>query len=240
LAILDHVDSTNSEALRHAGKGEPQGLWVWALSQGEGRGRLGRRWESLEGNLFASLLLRPECPAMTATQLGFVAGIALHDAVMGFVSEDHEQTITLKWPNDLLCDAKKAGGILLESTSDASGERAVVIGIGLNLSTHPQGTDYPATNLALNGHSATPAKALEHLAIAFDHWYGVWNEGAGFESIRTAWMERSLALGSSLEIRLEVGRLQGTYRGIDTDGALILTLADGSERRINTGDIFPL
>lgn len=240
LDFYEQLDSTNSEALRQAAMGKAQGLWVWALLQGEGRGRLARRWESLAGNLFASLLLRPDCMAMTATQLGFVGGLALHDTVKGLAGEVAEPIIALKWPNDLLCDTRKTGGILLESTSDKSGAIAVVMGIGLNLCAHPQETEYPATDLTQHGIMATPAQALESLAQACDNWLGVWDNGAGFEDIRAAWMDRSLPANAPLEVKLAHERLQGAYRGIDKDGALMLALGDGGERRITTGDIFPL
>ncbi len=177
---------------------------------------------------------------MTATQLGFVAGIALHDAILGLAAEGEAKTFALKWPNDLLCDTKKAGGILLESKSQDCGESAVVIGIGLNLIAHPQGTDYPATDLALHGINTTPAYALERLAKSFGRWYGVWNNGEGFDVIRTAWMERSLPVNAPVSVKLMEEQLHGTYQGIDGHGALILSLGDGSERRITTGDIFPL
>jgi BirA family biotin operon repressor/biotin-[acetyl-CoA-carboxylase] ligase len=88
--------------------------------------------------------------------------------------------------------------------------------------------------------NATPDTALERLAHACDHWLGVWNEGAGFADIRAEWMARSLAENAPLEVKLSGERLQGGYRGIDSEGALILALEDGGERRITTGDIFPL
>ncbi len=240
LAVFEQLDSTNSEALRQAGKGEAHGLWVWAQAQNEGRGRLGRRWESLPGNLFASLLLRPDCVARTAAQLGFVGGLALYDTVKTLGNESTESVIALKWPNDLLCNARKTGGILLESITDKTGAIAVAMGIGLNLSDHPQGTEYPATDLSQHAFGATPDAALERLAHACHHWLGVWNEGAGFEDIRAEWMVRSLAVNAPLEVKLSDERLQGAYRGIDGEGALILALEDGGERRITTGDIFPL
>ena len=240
LAFFEQLDSTNSEALRQIGKGEAHGLWVWARSQCEGRGRLGRRWESLAGNLFASLLLRPDCTAMTATQLGFVGGLALYDTVKGLASQSADPVIVLKWPNDLLCNALKTGGILLESNSDETGAIAVIMGIGLNLSNHPQDTEYPATDLTQQGINTTPAVALEHLAQACDRWFGVWNNGEGFKDIRDAWMKRSLPLNAPLEVKLSDERLQGSYRGIDKEGALILGLTSGGERLITTGDIFPL
>ena len=240
LAAFEQLDSTNSEALRQAGKGVAHGLWIWARAQDEGRGRLGRRWESLPGNLFASLLLRPDCSARTAAQLGFVGGLALYDTVKTLGNETAEPVIALKWPNDLLCSDRKAGGILLESITDNTGALVVVMGFGLNLSDHPQGTEYPATDLSQHGMNATPDTALERIAQACDHWLGVWNEGAGFADIRDEWMACSLAENAPLEVKLSGERLQGAYRGIDSEGALILALEDGGERRITTGDIFPL
>lgn len=240
LAFFVQLDSTNSEALRQAGKGEEHGLWVWALSQQAGRGRYGRHWESLTGNLFASLLLRPECSPMIASQLGFVGGLALFDTVHNLAHEDRSPPLTIKWPNDLLCDGMKAGGILLESTRDITGGTSVVMGMGVNLSAHPQGAEYPATNLGQYGIVTTPDKVLERLAQTCDTWLGVWDNGAGFEAIREAWMKRSLPIGAPLKVRLSDEILQGSYQGIDPDGALILAIADGQKRRITTGDIFPL
>jgi BirA family biotin operon repressor/biotin-[acetyl-CoA-carboxylase] ligase len=240
LAFFEQIDSTNSEALRQAGKGEEHGLWVWTLSQQAGRGRHGRHWDSLAGNLFASLLLRPECSPMIASQLGFVGGLALFDTIHNLAHEDRVLPLTIKWPNDLLCEGMKVGGILLESTSDINGATSVVMGMGVNLSEHPQGTEYPATDLGQYDIVTTPAKVLEHLAQACDIWLGVWNNGAGFEAIREAWMERSLPINAPLKVRLSDEILQGFYQGIDPDGALILAIADGQERRIRTGDIFPL
>ena len=75
LVQLDTVDSTNAEAKRRADMGEPGPLWIWSARQSKGRGRAGRQWTSQVGNLFASLLVRLNCPLQTASQLALVAGI---------------------------------------------------------------------------------------------------------------------------------------------------------------------
>ena len=240
LARYEELDSTNSEALRRAGEGEPHGLWVWARRQNSGRGRLGRRWDSLPGNLFASLLLRPRCKPQTATQLGFVGGLALYDAVKRLRVANTGPDLALKWPNDLLCAEMKAGGILLESSNDKGGDLTVIMGIGLNLSTHPHDTDYPATDLARHGIESNPRRALEQLARTCDTWLDVWNGGEGFQDVRHAWMKCSLAEMTPLEVKLAGERLRGSYGGIDKDGALLLICGDGTKRRITTGDVFPL
>ena len=239
LRIFDTLESTNSEALRLASEGGASGLWVLALNQSGGRGRLGRRWESLPGNLFTSLLLLTDCAPRQIAQLGFVAGIALHDVVSG-LSKAPFKSLTLKWPNDLLLDGMKAGGILLESSVQNDGRQGVVIGIGLNLSAHPEILDQPATDLAAQGIQATQEDALERLASSFDSWLNIWNSGEGFAEIRSAWSERALEINSSIRVKLADVLLDGVYLGIDATGALMLEESDGSERCITTGDVFPL
>ncbi len=239
LATYPELDSTNAEAMRLANGDEPGGLWICALGQTAGRGRYGRTWQSFSGNLFASLLLRPGCEAGTASQLGFVGALAVCDTAFA-LAEDTTVDIKLKWPNDLLLDGMKAGGILLQSTTDTSGALAVVIGVGLNLAKHPENTDYPATDFAIHGLTADPARALQHLAKACAQWLSVWDSGEGFSHIRGSWAERTLPVGSALEVRLAGEQINGLFQGIDEDGALILKEAEGIERRITTGDIFPL
>ena len=171
--------------------------------------------------------------------LGLSAPLAVCDATLALAG-DAIVDIKLKWPNDLLLDGKKAGGILLESTTDMTGALAVVMGVGLNLTKHPADTDYPATDFQAHGITAEPARALQDLARTCAHWLAVWDNGNGFGRIRSSWTERSLPAGSSLEVRLAEKRISGTLQGIDEDGALILEDTEGIERRITTGDIFPL
>lgn len=111
LIALGDVGSTNDEARRLAAEGAPDGTVVWARSQNAGRGRYGRSWSSPPGNLYVSLLLRPACPPATALQLGFVAAVALGEALDRRVAA---AALTFKWPNDVLLDGRKIAGILLE------------------------------------------------------------------------------------------------------------------------------
>ncbi len=239
LQFHHELDSTNAEGLRLLAGGEAENLWIWALHQTGGRGRHGRSWQSLEGNLFASLLLRPRCDARTASQLGFVGAIAVHDAVAELAAEE-QADLALKWPNDLLLNGKKAAGLLLESTSDGDGRLSLVMGIGLNLAAHPPDVPFPATDLACHGIAASPHEAMQQLARAMARWLTVWNEGRGFARVRVAWDERSLAKGTALQVRIAEERLNGSYQGLDENGGLILARTDGSERRITTGEVFPL
>ena len=136
LLSLDEVDSTNDEGKRFVAEGERGPLWIVAGRQTHGRGRLGRQWVSTPGNLHASLVLSGGSHPSLAPQLGFVAGVALIDAVRRVTGLG--ERLALKWPNDLLLDGGKLAGVLLEGVPIATGdpraphECIVVIGIGVN------------------------------------------------------------------------------------------------------------
>src|SRR5712692_4211667 len=124
--FLDFVDSTNAEALRLAKARERGPLWIVAKEQSAGRGRRGRAWTSPAGNLHATLLLTDPSPPAVAPQLGFVAGLALCDAV-AVAAPSLASRLALKWPNDLLCGGRKIAGILIEGEGDPV---AAAVGIG--------------------------------------------------------------------------------------------------------------
>ncbi|MDN4631740.1 biotin--[acetyl-CoA-carboxylase] ligase [Sphingomonas sp. PsM26] len=143
--------------------------------------------------------------------------------------------VVLKWPNDLLIDGAKISGILLERTGDA-----IVVGIGVNLAHHPTDTDRRATSLAAHGATPDPADFAETLADTFARWLGIWR-GQGIAPIRTRWLERAHPIGTALTARLPDGSAtDGLFNGLDSDGALILRLADGTARVIHAGDVFLL
>lgn len=239
-AFFDDIDTTNGEALRRALAGEQGGLWIWASRQSEGRGRIGRNWSSPVGNLYASVLLRPRCPVDVAVGLSLVAGVAVYDAVRALAGERMaEGRLRLKWPNDLLIDGLKVGGVLLESgRARRAGECAVVIGTGVNLVAHPADTLRPATDLRTQGVSASPSSAFAALSWATAEWLSVWRDGRGFPAIRQAWVERAQGIGSQIAVRVGGEMVKGVFLGVDEDGALLLGPKDGAERRITAGDVF--
>lgn len=243
LLRLDTTDSTNAEALRRAAAGEDGPVWIWSARQSKGRGRSGRDWHSQTGNLFASLLISPRCPLATAVQLGLVAGLAAHQAIATLIRDAGKEELlpklALKWPNDVFLEDRKLAGILVENAANADEERStVVIGTGINLASHPETLPKPATSLKANGVDAKPAEALLALSQTTDRCLKKWSDGAGFQEIRKAWMERANALGQPISVQLPNGRLEGRFEGIDATGALRLRMADGSERRITAGDVF--
>ena len=240
LLRLETVDSTNAEARRRGEAGEPGPLWVWSLRQSAGRGRNGRSWQSQPGNLFASLLLGLNCSLATASQLALLAGVAAYDAIAKLLPEAEDGDLLLKWPNDVLIKGDKVAGMLLESAAEKTPNRCkVVIGTGINLSTHPEDLPQPATDLSAHGAAVTPEAALQTLAAVTDAWLARWGEGVSFPAVRRAWLDRAGPTGRPLKVMLkDQEEAEGTFAGLDSGGTLRLTLSDGAERRITAGDVF--
>jgi len=235
LAAFDALASTNDEARRRAREGAPEGTLITARVQTAGRGRQGRHWVSEPGNLYASIVLRPEAHVARAAQLGFAASLAVTDALRRFVPK---ADVTLKWPNDVLLGGRKVAGILLESEGDAGGRvRFVVLGIGVNLASHPADSEFPATSLEAVARETTPEAFLAVLAPALLVWYERWR-GDGFAALRQAWLERAAGIGQALRARLPGETVEGRFAGLDDDGMLLLDAPDG-RRRIAAGDVFP-
>jgi len=240
---LEAVDSTNEEAKRRAEAGEAEGLAVTALRQTAGRGRRGRAWDSPEGNLFVSMLLRPSRPPMEAATLSFLACVAMADAVAQ-LAPHLAPKLACKWPNDLLLDGAKICGILLESRNKPANNAAgggidyLVIGIGVNLVYHPADTPYPATDLAAQGVEVSRQDFLAALLQSLGTWYERWNQH-GFAPVREAWLKRAQGIGRPVIVRLQDKELHGCFVALDDSGALLLETADGGIKTITAGDVFP-
>ena len=235
LIVRDAVGSTMEEARRALHVGDRGNLWIVAREQTAGRGRHGRAWGSPPGNLYASLLLTNPCETALAPQLGFVAGLALHDAASQLLGPTAAR-LRLKWPNDLLVGRAKTAGLLLEGESRA-GRLDLIIGFGVNIASFPPDTPYPAT--ALSAHA--PDISIEAMLAALsDAWVGrfaVWSQPGGFEPIRATWLKRAAFLGETITIRLADGPLGGVFAGLDASGRLELDTADG-RRVIDAGDLY--
>jgi BirA family biotin operon repressor/biotin-[acetyl-CoA-carboxylase] ligase len=236
LIALDAIDSTNRHARELAAEGAAHGTVVTARRQDRGRGRYGRDWVSPEGNLYVSVLLRPPVALEEAGQLTFVAALSTADALAAVAPA---VPTALKWPNDVLARGRKIAGILLESEPAPDFAAAwVVVGVGVNLASHPEGVMYPATDLAAAGAPGVTAEAaLAAFAAALDSWYRRWRED-GFAAVRQAWLARAAGLGAPIRVQLDRETLSGIFAGLDTDGSLLLDRPCGERRRIAAGDVF--
>lgn len=239
LHVHDVLDSTNEELRRQAEAGAPEGLAALARQQTMGRGRRGRTWESPEGNLFLSLLLRPQVTPAEAAKLSFLTAVVLAET-LDLAAPALSPHITCKWPNDVLVRDAKIAGILLESRTrpDASLDW-VIVGVGVNLRHFPAGAPYPVTALAAHGAEVTPEVFAPWLLARFGYWLGRWRS-EGFAPVREAWLGRAQGLGGQVVVRLPEGELQGRFAALDESGALLLDLPDGRRQAIAAGDVFPV
>jgi BirA family biotin operon repressor/biotin-[acetyl-CoA-carboxylase] ligase len=238
LVALDSVTSTMEEARKRAEDGAEDGTLIWAREQTAGRGRMGRTWASPRGNLYFTLILRPDCAPAQAAQLGFIAALALGEAI-GSVAPPLD--VTYKWPNDVLLSNRKAAGILLESHALADGHLDyLLLGCGVNVGTFPKDAAFPATSLRYEGTPATVTEVelLEAFSRFFLSWVNRWLED-GFARARTAWLDHAAFRGERIEARLPKETINGIFRDLDEGGHLILELEGGEERRIAAGEIFP-
>lgn len=226
---LAEVGSTNDWLLARVDT-LPDGHWVLADRQTAGRGRRGRAWNDGAGNLMASVLVKADGQVQ---QLSFVAALALHAALAAVTGQPDR--FRLKWPNDVLLDGVKCSGILLERQGGG-----LVIGIGVNLASHPDGTERPATSLAAAGLPVPePVVLLEALASEFAAWRSLWAR-QGFGPVRDAWTARAAGIGGRIVARLGQENPEGRFIGLADDGALLLALDDGAVRAIHAGEVFAL
>ncbi|BAT60240.1 bifunctional ligase/repressor BirA [Variibacter gotjawalensis] len=237
LIALESVGSTNVEALGAARAGAAAPLWITAEEQVAGRGRRGRTWTSPRGNLYATLLLIAPAPPAKAAQLSFVAGLAVHDAIVA-VAPQLKERLRLKWPNDVLLGDAKIVGILIEGEEIPGRGQAVVIGIGINCQTAPTDTPYRADSLAAA--KVTRESVFEALSRTVAARIAEWAAGANFAATRSAWLDRAAGVGMPILVRTGERELEGTFGAIDHDGGLILQLADGGTDIVSAGEIMRL
>lgn len=233
------LGSTMDAAMHRAQAGDTGNLWLLADEQTAGRGRQGRTWVSEKGNLYASLLLIEPCPPSHAPQLGFVAGLALHEALTAIAGRQYE--VRLKWPNDVLIDDAKISGILLEgaqiSTARAQKKHAVVIGIGVNVSHHPDVAAYPTTSLKALGVAVSIPSLFSALTDAMASRLNQWRQGEHFAAIRTDWMKAAGGIGTAVEVRQDQTVLKGIFHEIDAQGRMVL-MRDGKPQLVHAGDVY--
>jgi BirA family biotin operon repressor/biotin-[acetyl-CoA-carboxylase] ligase len=246
----ESIGSTNSEALAAAAAGDPGGIWFAALHQTAGRGRRGRAWHSTPGNLAASLLIVPDAAPEVIATLGFVAGVALNlglSAVLpggmvrigidGADDMDGHTRIALKWPNDVLADGAKLAGILLEAATAPGGSRAIVVGIGVNVVTAPEGAPYPATSLRALGIERTAEDVFAALSDAWVEAFGLWDDGRGVSAVLEHWRRSAAGIGAPVAVTQDGVVRRGIFETIDSSGRLIIRDDDGARYPITAGDV---
>ena len=181
----DSIGSTNDAAMRLAREGAAHGTVVHADEQTAGRGRLSRHWQSPPGNLYLSVVLRPDVAVTRYGEIGFVAALAVADTIETMLP--NQLRTTLKWPNDVLLRGGKISGILLE-TDDG----ILILGIGVNVLHAPADVAYKVSTIVGSGGLATVDGTRKHLLTALATWWEIW-ERDGFAPIRAAWSRAPLS-----------------------------------------------
>lgn len=233
LRVEAELPSTSDLLLRLAAAGEPEGLAVLARRQTAGRGRDGRAWQSPAGNLHLSLLLRPDAPVREAPRWALLGGVALAEALAGFLPET--AALRLKWPNDVLLGGAKLGGLLSEASAREGRLDWVVLGLGANLAVAPAVAGRATTCIAAHAAGPEPEAVAVALVAAVDRWHRRL-AASGFGPLLDAWQRRGPAPGARLTLRTGVGETTGLYRGLDRDGALLLETERGITR-FATGEL---
>ena len=247
IEVTEGTGSTNADLLARALRGEPEGAVLAAEEQRAGRGRMGRTWTAPpRAALTFSMLLRPAVPPARRGWLPLLTGVAVATAVTGVTGVETR----LKWPNDLLAAGAKLAGILAEASGDA-----VVVGIGLNVSTEPAELSHllapalpgalPATSLRAAGATVLDRASLL-LAILgeLEHWYRAWQRAGGDpdrSALRAEYTRLSATIGRTVRAELPGGQvLSGPAVGVDSDGRLLVRVSPGSEVAVAAGDVVHL
>jgi BirA family transcriptional regulator, biotin operon repressor / biotin---[acetyl-CoA-carboxylase] ligase len=244
IELVARTGSTNADLLARARAGEAEGLVLVAEKQTSGRGRQGRTWVSPPGTaLTFSLLIRPfQVPAARLGWVPLLTGTAVVAAVRGVTGVN----ATLKWPNDVLVGGRKLAGILAETTGDA-----VVVGIGINVSTEPDELPPPgpgglkATSLRAEGSPALDREQLlTGILLAFERRYLAWRQGRGNPaSVRAEYRQLSATVGRDVRVEQPGGLiLAGRAVDVDSDGRLVLLVSSPRPGRpptvaVSAGDV---
>jgi len=236
LLAFDDIDSTNNEAKRLVQTGVSDSLIIWAKEQTAGRGRYGREWASIDGNLYMSIMIPISCSLANAAQLSFVTGLAVHEVITSLAKKHNVKIpIHLKWPNDIFIDDNKIGGILLESITHVS-QPWIIIGVGLNIDWAPSDIDN-TSSLKKYGINISAGHALDMIVNAFEYYNNLW-QLYGFDNIRESWIKHAYRLGQVVTVSDTNKRISGVFESIDKTGAMRIKLASGEICVMSHGEMF--
>ena len=224
----EQVASTMDAAHQLAADGAPEGAMVWAARQTQGRGRLGRVWVSPPGGAYLSLILRPRRPAGEHPQLSLVTGLSVAEAIQ----ELTRLPPAIRWPNDLMIHGRKVCGILVEAASGA-----VIVGIGINVTTDPDKLPPTATSLSAAGpEECDPLQLTGVLCHRFEAWYDAWTR-EGFAPIRAALRPWMGFFGRPIRLTAGTALMEGTATDLDEAGRLLVRFDSGMIRAFEMGEV---
>ena len=238
IQVFRETRSTNDVVERLARDGVGEGVVVFAESQTQGRGRLGRSWVSPAGKgLWFSVLLRPRLLPGETTRIVILAAVAMVRALRAF----RVPAIEIKWPNDILCRGRKLVGVLTEMQAELDLVRHVVLGIGVNANL--EAGDFPpavrpnATSLRIEGGQPVDRAALAVTILReLDQAYRRLSAG-DFESLAAEWAASCGTLGKEVCIRVGDRLIRGRAEALDDTGALLVRTEHGRLEAVVGGEV---
>ncbi len=232
------LGSTNNVGVELAHKGSREGTVIIADEQRSGKGRLGRTWISPAGkNLYMSILLTPSISPRDATILTLMSAVACCNALIRLLSIP----VSIKWPNDLMVNDRKIGGILTEIKADMDKIAYAVIGVGININLDIESLPKEVKVIATSVKRET-GKQFSRTTVAlevlreFEKWYEILLM-KGKRDILEQWREYSSTIGSKVKVSMGNSVYKGIAEEIDDEGLLIVKLPDGSYMKVDAGDI---
>ncbi|HWA09974.1 MAG TPA: biotin--[acetyl-CoA-carboxylase] ligase [Opitutaceae bacterium] len=239
LLCLNEVDSTNDEAARLLAAGRTAPFVVLARRQLRGRGRLGRAWHSADnGNLYSSFAFRPRLAPGRMQTFTLWMGVNVCELVANFCSAKPG----LKWPNDLLFDGRKAGGMLTEARIDADQIRDLVFGLGLNVNSPPDAWpgELARRAISLAEHVGGPldlnrftAALVGRVLLAYERFV----DGDYLKDFADLWNRYDVLRGQPVTLLEGTRRHTGVALGVDDEGALLLRDERGRSHRFRAGEV---
>ncbi len=236
IRLHPEVGSTNTLAMEMAQQGAAEGAVVVAEKQTGGKGRLGRTWISPNGNLYLSVILRPNIPTHKAPLVTLMGAVAVVSAIRKHLTIQ----AGIKWPNDIFISGKKAGGLLTEMSAEPDRVRYIVLGIGIDanmdLKELPAEIRPISTTLsAETGEKINRTRMLRMILSELDRWYQTFLKNEA--SVLNEWAEFNVTLGNRVAVSGLNETLEGQAQGLDNEGRLILKLDDGTLRVVAAGDV---
>jgi BirA family biotin operon repressor/biotin-[acetyl-CoA-carboxylase] ligase len=238
IRVFGETGSTNDIVEKLARDGVPEGVVVFAESQTQGRGRLGRKWFSPpRKGLWFSVLLRPDLRPQAATQLTVAAATALARAIQQ-VTKLRPQ---IKWPNDILIGGKKVAGVLTELNAELDHVKYLILGIGVDVnitaSELPKELHGLATSLRIEaGQMIHRAELAAAILRELDNDYAR-IRGGEFGELSDEWEKQCETIGKRVVIRVGERQMAGFVESLDEDGALLLRTEHGRLERVIGGDV---
>lgn len=233
ILTYESLDSTNDTAYQLAERGEKEGTIVIAESQKKGKGRLGRHWASPKGGIYLSCILKPDIEPKEVAKITLVSAVAVCASIREIVNV----SAMVKWPNDIIIRGKKVCGILTEMKAEQDKVDFVIVGIGVNVDTHINLLPKGSTSLIKESDGKVSKVALTKMILEnLEHYLGLFKED-GFNRIRDEWRNFSATLGKHVKVQCHNEKIEGQALDVDDDGALVVRLDSGLQRRVLSGDV---